>query len=114
MTDRESVERPWASPMLASLLEKMANQPGALDSYVIASGASMAITEIRALRAALDAAEARAEKAEAEVKRLQTRMKQANALVKRILADQHWRTADDALWGDLCAFSLAALQEIDR
>ena len=41
------------TPMLASLLEQMENQPSALDGYVISSAASMAIGHIRALEEAL-------------------------------------------------------------
>ena len=46
-----------------------------------------------------------------EIERLRKRVEAAEDLVKRIIADPHWRTADNALWGDLCAFHRAT--EVD-
>ena len=45
------------SPMLASILEQMENEPGTLDRHVISSGASMAISHIRRLEALLSEAQ---------------------------------------------------------
>lgn len=42
------------TPMLASMLEQMENQPSALSSHVISHATSMAISHIRLLEAALE------------------------------------------------------------
>lgn len=40
------------TPLMSSIIEQMCEQPGALDSHVIASGAAMASDHIRSLEAA--------------------------------------------------------------